>query len=344
MASTSIPESALWVLAASVSTPSIVPLLAAAAAEAARSRDAHASARASPQRNLSARTRAVPRASAPACLSGRAGHGNGSTLIDWLQGRGESASPQQLNLASPPGQGAISAARSARRALRSWRAQHRRRGVDSQISQSDQRRVVPRAERLLERPAMALEALLRVGHGDPRETMKAQSLACSASSSRTAPAPARSPAASSRALPSASAKAISATAGADQVDRSPSSPQLLADQSPGVSGAGHLGGLVAFAARRRGGSARGLWRAHSSTTASSQATPSYHQCPSSSVSSAHTTRPPPAGCSAPRDPRRSRVRATKSAACSRASASARRARRRSPSLLQGLWWWTVWWW
>ena len=57
--------------------------------------------------------------------------------------------------------------------------------------------------------------------------MKAQSLACSASSSRTAAGPAAAPAATTASSAARVANASSATGGPDHVDRSPSSPQLL---------------------------------------------------------------------------------------------------------------------
>ena len=79
--------------------------------------------------------------------------------------------------------------------------------------------------------------------------------------------------------------------------------------------------------------ARALARAASSTTAASQATPSYHQCPSSSVSSAHT-HTPPSLTRARASGRRSRSRARTRAPSPR---HGRRGRRRCARRDDGAW-------
>ena len=121
-----------------------------------------------------------------------------------------------------------------------------------------------------------------------------------------------------RARPRATRMPCRRPAGPDQVDRSPScSPRrdpVCPARSPPARPAPD---------RQRASASSSAHAAPApgartpATTASSQATPSYHQCPSSSVSSAHTASPPP-GCPAPASRRRAIVRATKSTACSRA--------------------------
>ena len=115
--------------------------------------------------------------------------------------------------------------------------------------------------------------------------MNAQSLDCSASSSRSARSRRAGPESSACSSAARACQAKSATAGPLQVRRSPPSPQLLA---PSSAGAGPARGARA---RRRAWSAPSPGASASSITAASQSTPSYHQWPNSSVSNAQTQTP-----------------------------------------------------
>ena len=93
----------------------------------------------------------------------------------------------------------------------------------------------PRRQRALQSPRCPSNRSRAYGTARPRESMKAQSLACNASSSRTAAGPAAVPAATTCSSAARVANASSATRGPDQVDRSPSRPQLLACPRLGVA-------------------------------------------------------------------------------------------------------------
>ena len=189
------------------------------------------------------------------------------------------------------GRGGALAPRGSRREQRGWI------GVDREVAQP------LLASPLAPRPSARASAWRcpskrsrAYGTASSRESMKGQSLACSASSSRTAAGPAAGPAATTSSSAARVANASSATCGPDQVDRSPSLPQLLAASAFRSSSISRAPQRPAGSRRSSASSSRTSsrpCREHSSTTASSHAIPSYHQCPSSSVSSAQTARPPP---------------------------------------------------
>ena len=137
--------------------------------------------------------------------------------------------------------------------------------------------------------------------------MKDQSLDCMASSSRAARssaacgAPWVATAATVRSSAARASKASSATAGASQVVKSLSLPQ--------VEGASGRAAGSASSTPSDTVTSRTPCASASSNTARSQSSPSYHQWPSSSVSSAQQSRPPSASFSAARAHEVARVRA-----------------------------------
>ena len=180
------------------------------------------------------------------------------------------------------------------------------------------------------------------GRRAPRVTMKAQSLACSASMLPIAAAPTPSRAA---ARSSSAARAANAMLG----DRRARPGREVAPLPPAAGHParpcpGSCAGSSCSSASSRRTSSRPCREHSSHDRLAARRRPRTTSGRAARCRSAHTTRPPPGRPASCVPQPRARARDEVGGVLARERQRRARGRRRSPSLPHGLWWWTVWWW